>query len=137
MTGFGKASKIRLVKKVLTDKGQQMAFALAVNPDYEFTEMGTDLAEMQAMVGGLIQPIDLTETLTMWVNEEYVFMPQLELNPLASAFFQIMAGADYPIYGNVIFTGGTDEDGNLLDLSTEDAIQIKTTASMAFGVWRA
>lgn len=112
-----------------------MAYALSVNSKYEFEEIGTDLAEMQAVVGGLIQPVDLSETLTMWVNEEYVFMPHLELNPLASAFFQIMAGADYPIYGNVIFTGGTDEDGNLLDLSTEDAIRIKTTASMAYGQW--
>jgi hypothetical protein len=114
-----------------------MAYALAVNSNYEFTEMGTDLAEMQAMVGGLIQPIDLNENLTMWVNEEFIFMPHLELNPLASAYFNVMVGGEYPIHGNVVFTGGCDEEGNLVDLSSLDASQIKLTASMAFGEWKA
>lgn len=114
-----------------------MAYALAVDSDYEFTEMGTDLAEMQAVVGGLIEPIDLSPTLTMWVNEEFIFMPSLELNPLASAYFQIMAGGEYPIHGNVIFTGGTDKDGNLTDLSSEDAGRIKVSASLAYAEFKA
>jgi len=114
-----------------------MAYALSVAPDYEFEEMGTDLAEMQGVVGGLIEPIDLTPSLTMWVNEEFIFMPQLELNPLASAFFQLMAGGNYAIHGNVVFTGGADENGNLKDLSSEDASQIKLAASEAYAKFKA
>lgn len=114
-----------------------MAYALSVTPDYEFEEMGTALAEMQTVVGGLIEPIDLSETLTMWVNEEFIFMPSLELNPLASAVFQMMAGGEYPIHGNVIFTGGTDSKGELKDLSSEDASWVKKLASVAYAEFKA
>jgi hypothetical protein len=114
-----------------------MAYALSVSPDYEFEEMGTSLSEMQGVVGGLIQPVDLSETITMWVNEEFLFTPELELNPLASAYFQKMAGGEYPIRGNVIFTGGTDEDGEIMSLSASDASRIKMTASMAYAEHKA
>ena len=114
-----------------------MAYALSVSTNYEFEEMGTELSEMQAVVGGLIEPINLSDTLTMWVNEEFIFMPELELNPLASAFFQIMAGGQYAIHGNVIFTGGTGADGEILNLGSEEASQVKVAASMAYAEHKA
>jgi hypothetical protein len=110
-----------------------MAYALSVSASSsEFEEMGTDLAEMQGVVGGLIQPIDLTPSITMWVNEEFLYMPELEMNVIGSSFFHIMAGGEYPIHGNVIFTGGTGEDGEILDLGSKEASLIKEMAIQTY-----
>jgi hypothetical protein len=110
-----------------------MAYALSVSAsNSEFEEMGTSLSEMQGVVGGLIEPIDLTPSLTMWVNEEFLYMPELEVNVIGSSFFHLMAGGEYAIHGNVIFTGGTGEDGEILDLGSKEASLIKEMAIKAY-----
>lgn len=117
---------------MLVDRGNIMAYAVSVDSNYQFNEMGTTLAEMQAAVGGLIQPIDLSEKLTMWVNEEFIFMPDLELNALASSFFHVMAGGEYAIHGTVIFTGGTDDEGEIMALGETEATLVKTLAVQGY-----
>jgi hypothetical protein len=43
-----------------------------------------------------------------------------------------MAGGEYAIHGNVIFTGGTGEDGEILDLGSKEASLIKEMATKAY-----
>jgi hypothetical protein len=77
------------------------------------------LAQLQEAVGGLVQAIDLTERLTLWLNEEGKLLEQAH-NPYAQYFWDKMFGAytDYMV-GDVVFTGGTDEQGATLGLTDE------------------
>lgn len=92
---------------------------LTIRPDFtteEHTvEQGETYPVLRDAVGGLIEPVDLTPTLTMYVNEEFLYSGQ-EVNPIASHLFR-SAGADYNILGSVIFTGGVDEEGETVGLS--------------------
>lgn len=121
------------------DKGYQMSkVALEVNAKGEVRELNiTDnkasLKIMQDSVGGLIQPVGITDNLVMWVNEEFLFMPELDLNAIATTFFGSVGGT-YDIHGTVVFTGGLDEDGYSagLDNTTRDKLHriaeaVKTT----------
>ena len=111
------------------DKGYQMSkLALEVNAkgevrEFDIADNNLSLGKMQKAVGGLVQPVGIADNLVMWVNEEFVFMPELELNPIASSMFEAVGGT-YPIHGNVVFTGGLDEDGysNGLDNSSRDKL---------------
>lgn len=96
-----------------------MALALIVNSKCEVSETGLSLKELQTAVDGLIQPIDISENLTMWVNEEFLYREQ-DPNPVATSFFQTFARGEYPIQGSVVFTGGSDEEGKTLGLKPED-----------------
>ncbi len=80
------------------------------------------LATLQGAVGGLVQAIDLTERLTLWLNEEGKVLGQAH-NPYAQYFWDKMFGAhtDYMV-GDVVFTGGTDDNGNTLGM-TEDVVE--------------
>lgn len=107
--------------------------ALVVDSNFTATETGLSLKELQAAVDGLIQPIDIRENLTMWVNEEFMFRSEPDANVLASAFFA-EAGGKYDIHGTVVFTGGTDEDGNTLGLSEEHRELVESLCKFGVGV---
>lgn len=95
--------------------------ALIVNSDLTTQVIdieGDELGQLQRAVEGLIQPVELTDIITMWVNEEGLFQGGLSLNQLASAFMQEI-GSETPIMGNAVFTGGTDEDGNTLGMAED------------------
>ena len=84
----------------------------------------TSLKVMQGVVGGLIQPIDFgftADTMTMWVNEEGKLM-DLPINQFGTLFYQRYFGASDIIVGDIVFTGGTDDEGYTLGL---DAKQIE------------
>lgn len=85
--------------------------------DYDITE--GSLEKLQGSVGGLIEAIAINDVITMWVNEEFLFKPELDPNPMATAFFESVGGT-YPIHGTVVFTGGFDDEGNTLGLSNTD-----------------
>ncbi len=85
----------------------------------DITEIDGSLSSMQSLVGGLIQPIDLLDDVTMWVNEEGLVIG-LEYNHLATSFCSIF-GIDAYICGDVFLTGGVDEDGNTMPLKQEYA----------------
>ena len=89
------------------------------NDTVEALEIDGSLASMQKLVGGLIQPIDLAEDTTMWVNEEGLML-DLPYNHLATSFCAIY-GIDTYICGDIFLTGGVDEDGNTLPLKQEYA----------------
>lgn len=82
-------------------------------------EIDGSLASMQAIVGGLIQPIDLVEDCTIWVNEEGLLLG-LPYNYIATDLTnQWYQGLS--LVGTAFLTGGTDEDGNTLPLREDYA----------------
>jgi len=70
-------------------------------------------------VGGLFQLIHLAPNLDLWVNENYLAEAEeknLKVNAVASAMYSATTGVTYPILGDVVFTGGTDDEGDTLGL---------------------
>ena len=100
---------------------------LIVNSNSEITETGISLKELQAGVDGWIEAIDINENMTMWVNEEFLLRSEPDTNPIASAFFGTIGG-QYAIHGSVVFTGGTDENGDTLGLGEKEISLIKNLA---------
>ena len=85
-----------------------------VDGTVEGREIEGNLKSMQEIVGGLIQPIDLTEEATIWVNEEGLLLG-MEVNPLASDLVRQWYDG-LTLVGPAFVTGGTDEDGNTLPI---------------------
>jgi hypothetical protein len=70
-----------------------------------------ELKSLQNAVGGYVQVIELEEDFTMWVNEEGKLLG-LEENKIATVIWEVRFGLDTDIIcGDVVFTGGMDEDG--------------------------
>jgi hypothetical protein len=86
-----------------------------------------NLAALQEGVGGWVQAIDLSETVVLWCNEEGK-MINLPHNPYAQELWDEAYGVktDY-IVGDVVITGGTDNEGNTLGLSETDLAEVKKT----------
>jgi hypothetical protein len=76
-----------------------------------------ELKSLQKAVGGYVQVIELEEDFTMWVNEEGKLLG-LEENKIATVIWEVRFGLDTDIIcGDVVFTGGMDEDGETLTIS--------------------
>jgi hypothetical protein len=103
--------------EIPTVKGAEMPRAIVITEDFTVINTTTTLRDLQAGVGGgLVQPIDLSEEVTMWVNEEGLFRSDLKLNILATRMFSQFHETYTPIMGPVVFTGGTDDEGDTLGL---------------------
>jgi hypothetical protein len=92
----------------------------------ESKEIDGSLQSMQEIVEGLIQPVDLQDDMTMWVNEEGMYRD--DYNFLASRIAQI------PLNGPAFITGGIDEDGNTLSLSPDYADQLRGYAELVLSL---
>lgn len=92
--------------------------AFIVQPDgtrYVQEFQDSPLKILQEAVEGLIEPVDLANTLTMWVNEEGKLIGKTP-NPFATeAWFRKYDATDI-VVGTVVFTGGTDAEGETLGL---------------------
>jgi hypothetical protein len=88
----------------------------------EVVDLGSTSEEsyktMSEAVGGLIEAVDLSETLTMWCNEEGKVYG-LPHNALATKVFMRTFGHIDMIKGDVIITGGSDDEGDTLGLTDE------------------
>lgn len=74
---------------------------------------------MSAGVGGYIEAVRLAPNLTMWCNESGL-IEDLPINFSASVAYLLAFGTiRTPICGNVIFTGGDDEEGYTRGLDAE------------------
>lgn len=82
------------------------------------------LEKLQKAVGGYVQAIDLSEGVTMWCNEEGKMM-SLPHNPFGQAFWEVafpvseFGRTDY-IVGDIVLTGGADDEGDTLGLTSEE-----------------
>lgn len=88
---------------------------------YRVTEFDGGLAELQAAVGGFIEPVPSDPLVTIWVNEEGKFHNPI-VNRLAMDVWIpwdihhcMVQGGDW-IAGNVVVTGGVDGRGETLDI---------------------
>jgi len=81
------------------------------------------LTTLQTAVGGWVQAIDIATDMTMWCNEEGKLI-SLPHNPFAQFMWDKSFGTytDY-IVGDIVLTGGTDEDGATLGL-TDEQVQV-------------
>jgi hypothetical protein len=74
------------------------------------------LKTLQAKVGGWVQAIDLDKDVTLWANEEGK-LEGLPVNPFATALWELAFGVGTDIIvGDIVLTGGTDEEGETLGL---------------------
>jgi len=106
-----------------TTKGNEMRKAVKVSFSEDLEVIDLDAPEgslkvLQDAVDGWVQAIDLKNDLTMWLNEEGKLEGYLT-NSFATAVFQAKFGAVDIVVGNVVFTGGTDDEGETLGLTDE------------------
>jgi hypothetical protein len=79
-----------------------------------------ELGNLQSAVGGYVQAIDLSDTMTMWMNEEGKLVG-LPYNGIATALWEARFGVGTDvIMGNAVFTGTPDEDGETTTISESD-----------------
>lgn len=102
-----------------------MKAAMRITTSGDISMHDLDSGEYQVLstgVGGLIEPIELSATLTLWLNEEGK-IHGLPHNPFAQQLWDEVFGShtDY-LVGDVVLTGGTDSDGNTIGL-TEDQVR--------------
>lgn len=96
--------------------------AVVITPGLEASVIdiaNDELAQLQKAVDGYIEAVVLAQDVVMWVNEEFVFRPDLEPNLIGSAFYSEIGG-NRPIFGTVVLTGGTDPEGYTIGLTQKD-----------------
>ncbi len=81
----------------------------------EFDNLGT-YQFLSESVGGLIQGVSLSDKVDMWLNEEGKII-DLPYNHIATVAWASVFGETDIIVGDVVFTGGVDEDGEIVGLS--------------------
>lgn len=96
---------------------------IPANSDPYVEELLEDTVEYETLsdgVGGMIEHVALDHSLDLWVNEEGKLL-SLPINPIATMLWSKYFGNTDIIMGDALITGGTDEEGNTLGLSEEDA----------------
>ena len=113
-----------------------MKLALKLSTDNTLTDLDLDapagsLAVLQSGVGGWIEPVDLSEEVTMYCNEEGKLGDYLP-NPIATIIFNTtFAPTRDIIMGDVVFTGGVDDEGDTLGLPAEAEAAIRDVVKIA------
>ena len=83
----------------------------------DLSESEQELKSLQNAVGGYVQVVELEDDFTMWANEEGKLL-NLPVNEIATVIWEVRFGLDTDIIcGDVVFTGGMDEDGETLTIS--------------------
>lgn len=107
-----------------------MKTALRINTDFttEILDLDTDtLEKLQGAVGGWVQPVDLRDDLTLWCNEEGKLIG-LTPNVIGTHLWEKSFGMTDVIMGDIVFTGGTDDEGESLALPYPWQIQLEELA---------
>jgi len=91
---------------------------LKVDGAYEVHEGIPTLDQLQAAVSGDVEVVAIKRGIDMWINEEGKYQTPAR-NLLAGVLTMgLLFPGDY-IAGDVVFTGGADEEGETLGLSDE------------------
>lgn len=85
----------------------------------DIADNNKELENLQREVGGSVQAVDLSPTITMWCNEDGKNIG-LPINYAATRIWTKVFGYTDIIMGKVVFTGGVDDEGETLPLSKED-----------------
>lgn len=109
------------------------AVKISVHGEVEVLDLDApegELKVLQSAVGGWIEAVDLTDKLTMYVNEEGKLDAFPIINAVGNAYFAKVFGEGVDrIVGDVVFTGGLDEEGDTLGLTEEQVKVLKFVAS--------
>ncbi|MFI8515287.1 DUF3846 domain-containing protein [Streptomyces sp. NPDC085460] len=104
------------------------SFALLVRPDGFFkiidwpAETGDNLKTLRAEIEcRTVDVFDVTETLSMWVDDEGLYAENPHVNVPASLILFRYCTPPQRYVGNAVFTGGADPHGATLGL-TEDQV---------------
>lgn len=71
---------------------------------------------LSGAVGGYIEAVHISDSLVMWVNEEGK-LENLPVNYLGTGLWEARFGRTDVIVGDVVLTGGVDEEGYSKSLS--------------------
>jgi len=107
-----------------------MIAALRINTDFttEVLDLEEDtLGKLQDAVGGWVQAIDLQENLTLWCNEEGK-LAGLPTNVIGTHLWEKSFGMTDIIMGDIVFTGGTGDQGENLPLPHAWQVQLEELA---------
>jgi hypothetical protein len=104
-----------------TKEANMKAYIVKVDGSREVVEFekGESYDVLSKAVGGYIECVRLADNLDMWVNEEGKLVG-LPVNEYGTLFYQEIHGATDIICGDVIFTGGADDEGETLGLSDDE-----------------
>jgi hypothetical protein len=108
-----------------------MKAALRINTDFttEILDLEADsLMQLQEAVGGLVQAVDLHDDLTLWCNEEGKLINGMLTNVIGTHLYEKNFGMTDIIMGDVVFSGGTDDEGDNLALPTAWLVQLQELA---------
>lgn len=108
-----------------------MKTALRINTDFttEVLDIETDsLKKLQEAVGGWVEAADLRDDLTLWCNEEGKLINGMLTNVIGTHLWEKSFGMTDVIMGDIVLTGGTDDDGDNLGLPTAWLIQLQELA---------
>jgi hypothetical protein len=94
---------------VITTEGTKSVVTFTIGDSYKI---------LSDTVEGMIECVRLSENEDMWCNENGIAEGR-PLNMTASAIYSETFNAGNPILGNVIITGGADDQGETLGLSDE------------------
>lgn len=94
---------------VITTEGEKSVVTFTIGDSYKI---------LSATVEGMIECVSLSDNEDLWCNENGIAEGK-PLNLIASAIYSETFNAGNPILGNVIITGGADEEGETLGLSDE------------------
>lgn len=94
---------------VITTEGTKSVVTFTIGESYKI---------LSDTVEGMIECVRLSENEDMWCNENGIAEGR-SLNMIASAIYSETFNAGNPILGNVIITGGADDEGETLGLSDE------------------
>jgi hypothetical protein len=116
-----KEQKMEIQKQALVIKttGEVGVVSFTAETEYEV---------LKKAVGGYLEIIRFSPSITMWTNEEGK-LDRLPVNHRATALWTYYYGATDIIVGDVVITGGTDTDGNCLGLSLADGNKVQTIAT--------
>lgn len=108
---------------------------IKVSGEIEFTEVSEDNEYdfLSAAVGGYIESVYLSgdlEEFSMWCNEEGK-LTGLPLNHAATALWEVSYGKTDVMVGNVVITGGADEEGNTIGLTPDQITRLAQTFELA------
>lgn len=94
---------------IIRTSGEKEVVTFTIGDSYEM---------IRNAVNGWIECVRLSENEDLWCNENGL-AEGLPLNPYATAIYCETFSANNPVVGDVIITGGADEEGETLGLSDE------------------
>lgn len=111
---------------VITTLGKTTVIDLSTKSLEQLQEAVGGHNQFGQAVGGLVQAIDLDADLTMWCNEEGKLYG-LPHNPFGQALWEQVYGRTDYIVGDIVLTGGADDEGETIGLTDEQVAEIMKT----------